>query len=89
MRFCQNSSPIALTNQEEYVFPACETAFCRLKELLVTTPVLAYPRFGSDTGFVLETDASYVGLGAVLSQQQDDGEVHPTYFLCLTVSGHP
>ena len=48
-----------------------------LKELLVTAPVLAYPRFGPQEEFVLETDASLNRLGAVLGQRQDDGHVHP------------
>ena len=56
---------------------ATESAFTRLKEALTTTPVLAYPQFGPGCEFILETDASSVGLGAVLSQIQDDGLVHP------------
>jgi len=50
----------------------CQAAFDRLKELLVT---LAYPNFQRD--FLLETDASHQGLGAVLSQVQPDGRSHP------------
>lgn len=44
----------------------CQDAFTRLKEALCSAPVLAYP----DTGvaMLLDTDASNVGVGALLSQ---------------------
>ncbi len=56
---------------------ACDKAFQALKELMCDAPVLAYPRFGADATFVLETDAGTLGLGAILSQSQPDGTVHP------------
>ena len=45
-----------------------ERAFNSLKEKLTTTPILAYPDFTQP--FILETDASINGFGAVLSQKQ-------------------
>ena len=49
--------------------------------------MLAYPRFDSPHPFVLETDASTTGLGAVLAQQQSDGKVHPIAFASLSLTG--
>lgn len=40
--------------------------------------MLAYPSFDKD--FALETDASIQGIGAVLSQQQSDGHLHPVAY---------
>ena len=65
-----------------------ENAFNKLKQLLVSAPVLAYPRFQSGYPFIVETDASTSGLGAVLAQQQDDGNVHPIAFASRSLSKH-
>ena len=47
----------------------CAEAFTALKDHLTQAPVLAYPRFDHNAGtFHLQTDASAVGLGAVLEQ---------------------
>ena len=46
----------------------CQAAFKELKCLLTTAPILGYPL---DQGnMILDTDASDVGIGAVLSQVQ-------------------
>ena len=51
----------------------CEESFNTLKHCLVTPPILAYP---TCTGkFLLQTDASGQGIGAILSQEQDGHEV--------------
>ena len=49
----------------------CSTALNKVKELLIGDPVLAYPRYGEQDKFIITTDASNRGLGAVLSQCQD------------------
>ena len=64
--------------------PDCQTAFEVLKRKLVTSPVLAYPNFKRD--FVLETDASIHGIGAVLGQHQDDGNVHSISYASRALS---
>ena len=42
-----------------------------LKEYLIKNPILKFSDFEKE--FFVETDASLVGLGEVLSQLQDDG----------------
>ncbi|XP_063760148.1 uncharacterized protein LOC134878197 [Eleginops maclovinus] len=50
----------------------CEEAFQSLKRKLMTAPVLGYPDYSLP--FLLQTDASGGGLGAVLAQVQDGAE---------------
>ncbi|XP_060085241.1 uncharacterized protein LOC132564610 [Ylistrum balloti] len=57
---------------------ACESAFQELKSKMVTAPILAHPY--RDTSFILDTDASDTGVGAVLSQVQDNHERVIAYF---------
>ena len=49
-----------------------------LKDTILSAPVLVFPSF--DKSFLLKMDASKEGLGAVLSQKQDDGCYHPITF---------
>ena len=58
--------------------PECHDAFRKLKEMLTTSPVLAYPEFGRE--FILEMGASAQGIGAVLGQHQDDNKLHPVAY---------
>ena len=56
----------------------CGEAFEKLKAALCSSPVLWSPDFSRS--FVLQTDASDVGVGAVLSQRDDEGQDHPISF---------
>ena len=49
-------------------------------------PVLAFPEF--DRGFLLDTDPSEVGLGAVLTHKQNDGSVRPVAYASRTLQPH-
>ena len=55
--------------------PEAHEAFNCLKAACLQAPILAFPDFNKP--FLLETDASRRGLGAVLSQKQADGQYHP------------
>ena len=56
----------------------CDQAFEKLKTCLVNTPILVYPDLTKP--LILDTDASGVGIGAVLSQKQGDKERVVAYY---------
>ena len=64
----------------------CQNAFDTIKQLLTSAPVLSYPLLEGQP-FLLDCDASNVGVGAVLSQLQNDEEKVVSYFSkCLSRS---
>ena len=65
---------------------SCEQAFDSLKSELLTAPILAYPDFAGDFVATIETDASKQGLGAILSQLQDDSKLHPLAYASRSLS---
>ncbi len=67
----QNNTPMLWTDE-------CEQAFVTLKDQLAAAPVLAI----ADTSkqFIVHTDASAHAIGAVLSQHDDTGRLHPVAY---------
>ncbi|GFX10581.1 retrovirus-related Pol polyprotein from transposon 297 [Trichonephila clavipes] len=57
----------------------CENAFRELKGKLIDKPVLYAPNFERE--FIVQTDASNVGMRAVLTQLTEQGEEHPILYL--------
>ncbi|CAK1587023.1 unnamed protein product [Parnassius mnemosyne] len=53
----------------------CEVAFCRMKKVLSSAPVLAH--YDPTLPLVLSVDSSAYGLGAVLAQRYADGSERP------------
>ena len=81
-KFCRNFASVCepLTNllKKSSVFEwsdSCQKAFETIKSLLVSAPVFATPDF--DKPFMLTVDASDVGAGAVLLQEDSNGVDHP------------
>lgn len=56
----------------------CQDAFDKFKRALTSSPILPYPK--KDGQYVLDTDASNMGIGAVLSQIQDGKEKVICYY---------
>ena len=63
---------------------AQESAFNTLKDRLSSFKVLAY--FNKDARTQVIADASPVGLGAVLVQQQTDGNFRPVYYAAKSLT---
>ena len=64
--------------------PTQKRAFQQIKDQLNLAPVMAYHCQGAATR--LTTDASPVGLGAILEQRQEDGTYRPIYYASRKLS---
>ena len=62
----------------------CQESFMRLRKALVSAPILAFP--DCSRMFILDTDASNQGIGAVLSQEHDDGLEHVVAYASRALS---
>ncbi|CAG2198867.1 Transposon Ty3-I Gag-Pol polyprotein,Transposon Ty3-G Gag-Pol polyprotein,Retrovirus-related Pol polyprotein from transposon 297 [Mytilus edulis] len=74
-KFSDIAAPLSQLTRKDVPFEwtqPCQESFEKLKIALTTSPILAYPQ--SDGMFILDTDASNIGIGAVLSQIQENKE---------------
>jgi hypothetical protein len=62
----------------------CEQAFSTLKNALTREPVLRSPDFKKE--FIVQTDASNVGIGGILAQLDDEGGEHPVAYYSRRLS---
>ena len=79
---CENSK---LKNHPVTLMPATLEVFETLKKKCMTAPVLAFADL--EKPFILETDASGIGFGAVLLQEQEDGKLHPVAYASRALHG--
>lgn len=91
-RFIHNYSQIVApltsltSSRTRFVWSSsAQYAFDRLKSLFTSAPILLYPDVSRQ--FIVEVDASEVGVGAILSQRSTvDGKVHPCAFFSHKLS---
>ena len=92
-KFCNNFSVMAepLTNllgkRVKFIWTDnCQKSFDKLKAILKSAPVLLAPSF--DKEFKLTIDASDVGAGSVLLQEDDNGNDHPVCYYFKKFNKH-
>lgn len=89
-KFLQNFSAIAaslttLTRKNIKGFQWTEEAFCKLKGRFTSAPILTIP--DPELPFIVEVDASEVGVRAILSQRdRRDDRLHPCAFFSHKLS---
>ena len=88
-----SSDGLANTDEPERVLnvpfewnPNHQFAFELLLHRLTTAPVLQYPDFTKP--FIIDTDASTMGFGAILIQEDTEGKRHPIAYVSRTTNIH-
>lgn len=87
LNFADIAKPLHRLTEKDAQFnwsQECEDAFQKLKNALQSGPILSYP--DPDKPYILDTDASKTGLGAVLSQVREDGREHVIAYYSRTLS---
>ena len=75
------------SNQKKLLWTnECENAFNNLKEQLTKAPVLMFPNFSKE--FILDTDASFDRIGAVLAQIDENGKERVIAYGSKAMSKH-
>ena len=92
-KFCHNFSTIAepltalLKKGTKFVWSsACQNSFEKIRLILLSKPVLMAPDFWKP--FKLFVDASDVGIGAVLIQEDSQGVDRPVCYYSQKLNGH-
>ena len=73
-------------NEQVRLTSDMQAAFEMLTKACLEAPVLAFASFNKS--FLLETDASKLGLGLVLLQKQPDGQYHPVAYVSQSLTIH-
>ena len=87
--FAKIVSPLTLMLEKDRAFIWTDegrAAFENIKKRLCNPPILTYPDFNKP--FILDTDVSDQGIGAVLSQQDVDGQEHPIAYYSRGINKH-
>ena len=92
-KFCHNFATIAspltalLQKKQKFVWTsACQSAFERIKSVLLLAPVLVAPNFSAP--FKLFVDACDIGVGGVLLQEDLQGIDHPVCYFSKKFDAH-
>lgn len=92
-KFCSNFSKIAepltslLSKKTKFHWSdKCQESFDKLKAMLKNAPVLSAPNFSQS--FKLSVDASDVGVGGVLIQEDKSGVDHPVCYFSKKLNKH-